>query len=189
MQKRELTLKKLYLLDRIFLLLEIICTSNYANQAYLFDFMHIFYRFIGYSETICKFLKNLFEKNEKILHKLHKFNFKNISLDLDKDLNSAREDNNNEKYFFSELIDRLKHFPSYTKPEILNLLSSLCISEDNAIYANQEKIFRHLLEDKLLNKYCFIRINPDIENQIFYLEFRENDGLKKCFSLGEFLIR
>ena len=85
-------------------------------------------------------IKEILLSNEKILEKISSLTVKNenqASLSLN-------DGNLVKKTFIDEIFAKLKTFPSFEKSELLDFVSSLCHYKENAIYNNQQKVFKNL---------------------------------------------
>jgi hypothetical protein len=67
-----------------------------------------------------------------------------------------------DKIYLKEIIAKLKLFEPHTKFEMLQLLASSCTFNSEAIYSNQEIIYKNLLEEKKLHKTALIELDQQL---------------------------
>lgn len=91
---------------------------------------------------IKKLIENMFSSSENLIQKCSKLLIYNSRNSIYNEM-----DQKNKKTLIDEIFDKIKHNKCYHKAKLLNLLSKMCVFQNNAIYFNQEKIFKHLYNE------------------------------------------
>ncbi len=189
--EQDFAVKRITLSYKLFSFLRDCCLHNPENQEYIYKFLHSFEKYVGYGPFVSKALASFFKDNEKLLFSLSKYALQSApqvhnKAVLNLDTRSEHDPQDTEKFFLTELVMKLKAFPSYSKSEILDALGDFCLSERNAVYVNQDKIFRVLIEDKTLNKHALIKIKSNFGNELL-IEIKEKEGNLRVQKLEEFV--
>lgn len=184
--------KRVIIGNKIYKLLTLASIKNSLNQEYLFKFLNIFEKHLGWNNIITQFFLVLFGQNDKILYELHKKKLEEIDAKSPDDVflfqnESIRED---EKYFLTELIKKTQNsdnFYQQSQSLLIQLLIRFCYLQDHSIYINQEKIFKNLLEGKSFSNYSIFKIWSSSDSNELLLEMKNNEGNIQALSLENFL--
>lgn len=181
---KEIHEDKCVLSKIIYDLLRFLSKNNSPCSEYLFQYLPLFTRHIGHGTFVTQTIKEILLSNEKILEKISSITVKN---DNQTSL-SLNDGNLVKKTFIDEIFAKLKTFPSFEKSELLDFVSSLCHYKDNAIYNNQQKIFKNLFyktnNSSSEKVYLFSTFWNETDNKI-YAQYRVNDR-KVSFPITEY---
>lgn len=129
----------------------LICKRNPENQWAMFKFMPIFQQHIGKGEYVLESLIDVFQVNSEILQEL------------------AKNKENDFKLLKEVLLkDNKTH-------DIIKFFSMACSCEEQAIYANQEIIFKTIVEDRKKHDQIFMRFEKKEDNDIPLLIYKDQD--------------
>jgi len=161
--KSDYVMKKYKVCMKIYNLLQLMCKQSYKNQEYAFKFIFSLVSHLGYGRFVSKCLAEILKGNEKLLYSLHKVTFTtsvvsvsyaNLPIDAEK------------RTLISEIVNRIKEFRPYEKDEIFDLLKDICLYNNQAIYINQDTIFRMMYEDVHFRTMHLIELSND-NDQVF----------------------
>ena len=157
-RKKQISLKLLSLIGKI-------CEDNQKNQEYFKNFITLLSKYTGYMNEVSLTMITCIKNNVDLLQILY-FPFNNKKID---------KIDNSDKDFTLYLIKSLANFKNYTKYEILDLLATLCKTESKAIYLNQDKIYKNLIEIYHKDLKYFIRIKDHDDSFSLEILSDEND--------------
>ena len=179
---QEIFLLKTLLSEKIYILIRSICSNNPICSDYISKYLLLFTKHIGYGDFVCITLSSIIASNEKFLEKIS-----NLTVFNQNTSNSMlSKEKLTKKTFIDEIFTKLKTFSSFEKVEIVAFLSSLCHFQENAIYMNQEKIFKNLfyyIPTSSEKEYMF-SISCNEKDEILQAQYRINDR-KLIFALNE----
>lgn len=134
-------LRKYQFCMNLYYLIQELCIQSSDNQEYVFKFIIFLVKHLGNGFFISRTINEVVKNNEKILYNLHKLDSIKGMVNLPIGQDKQHID------LFSEIISRFAEFTPYEKYEILDLLKCLCLNRSEAIYINQDKIFKLTYED------------------------------------------
>lgn len=127
-------------------LLEFLCIENSENQQYLFKYILLFRKHLGFGNFVSKFLKACIFNNLYLLHGLFNIDYFEQSEIFQIDFTTEYAVKNNKGLsIFAEIIRQLRKFEPYSKPMLLDLLASFCSTPSSIIHVNQNEIFEKII--------------------------------------------
>jgi len=162
--------RKYKLAMRIYNLIQLICMQQPDNQEYAAKFVHNLISHLGYGRFVSKTLIEIFKNNEKLLYTLHK-----IIMHTAGHTHNSMILDSERKTFLTAIVHRIKEFKQYEKDDILDLLKSVCLYNNQAIYINQDKIFKMIYEDPLFRSTQLLELtnkNNQVNLQIRGTSYR-----------------
>ena len=164
----------------LYTLLKTMCLRNPENQEYVFKFVGHLMNHLSYGRFVSECLQIIFSDNEKILYSLHK----SLTHAPNQIMGVVAETQDRQKIYINEIVSKLKSSKAYEQREILDLLNQICSTKDQAIYINQDKIFKLIYEDKAFRSNYLINMNN--KQGVLYVEFRSVEmPLESFFKKGE----
>lgn len=156
----------------IYELLGFLCRGNSNSAEYLFKYLPLFTKHIGEGIFVTETIKEILLSNEKILEKISNTTVKNEQKQM-----KFQVENLIKKTFIDEVFTKLKSFQSFEKSELLSFLSNLCHFKENAIYNNQQKIFKNLFfsTNTSSEKVYLFSFYYDEANSKILAQYRIND--------------
>lgn len=171
--RKDLAKKKYELAMKIYDVISEMVMENKLSQEYIFKFLPIIKKHIGYGENVSRCLSVCLEKNDKLIYSLYK------PLGLP-DLNAQQRDpavtvGVSGLSILEEIISRLKLTGSYSRGDIIELLTKVCTCDGKAIFINQDKIFKMLFENEDM-KSCIIDLqkDPESDSLLVFLDGQDN---------------
>jgi hypothetical protein len=149
---RDLANRKYDLSLKIYEVITEMIALNKANQEYVFKFISILKRHIGYGEPVTKCLSVCFHNNDKLIYSLYKA--------LTPDQQAAGIS------LLEEIVGRLKLPGVYMRCDIVDLLAKVCTCEGKAIFINQDKIFKLIFDHEDTRRRCTIDLHEDSKGRM-----------------------
>ena len=173
--------KKYKVCFRIYDMVRTMCIQNPQNQKYFFKFMNMLMDHLGYGNFVSQCFIEAIRDNEKILYSLHKVQIMDRQYGSNDIMQASRKEPGN---FLTEVVQRMKEreLEKFEREELLQLLKATCVYQDQAIYINQDKVFKLIYEDMNFRRDHLIQFAN--EGEELYLEFgngNDNYTFEKFF--------
>lgn len=159
-------------------LLKTMCLRNPENQEYASKFAVYFVKHLGYGQFVSECLQIMFSDNEKLLYLLNK------NLAAEPSSVMVLQSNDKKQTHISDIVRKLKSTKGYEQKEILDLLKSIACTKDQAVYINQDLIFKLIYEDKAFKNTYLLNINNK-EGALYIDTKSEELPFESFFKSGE----
>ena len=127
---------------------------------------------LGDGPHVSNAIISILKYNEKLLYDLKK-SYQNFYPIEEKDFRSLlisieKNSKNSKHTYLIEILKTIKSYKCTEKPELIELLKEICVHNNQAIYTNQDKIFKYVYFDEIFRNNSMLNIDNQNGDLIIY---------------------